>query len=81
MLPHQPPESGETLRVKFPPLGWVSLKVGNGLPGKAMLNLTFPQVLRPEGQLSRSSGQKQAPGWALFPKPLSEAPWSLGCSP
>lgn len=52
---------------------------GQGQPQEVMLqNLTLPQVWRPEGQLSRSSGQEQAPHWALFPKPHLRGPLELG---
>lgn len=70
-----------TPRVKFPPFGWELSGGGGGQgqPQEVMLqNLTLPQVWRPEGQLSRSSGQEQAPRWALFPKPHLRGPLELG---
>lgn len=42
------------------------------------LNLTLPQVRWREVQLSKSSGQGQAPCWALFPKPHLRGPLELG---
>lgn len=41
----------------------------------------FPRLCRPERQLSRSSGQRQAPGWALLPKPHPRGPLELGRQP
>lgn len=64
MCPSKPLRETVTPRVKFPPSGWELSGGGGGgqgQPGEVMLqNLTLPQVRRPEGQLSRSSGQGQA---------------------
>lgn len=47
--------------------------------GEAVLqNLAPPQVWRPERQFSRSSGLRQAPSWALFPKPHPRGLLELG---
>lgn len=82
MCPSKPLREIVTPRVKFPPFGWElsgGRRGGQGQPGEVMLqNLTLPQVQRPEGQLSRSSGQGQAPCWALFPKPHFRGPLELG---
>lgn len=67
--------------------GWKLSGGGGGGEGEAkarareavLQNLALPQVWRPKGQLSRSSGQRQAPSWALFPNP--RGPPELGLQP
>lgn len=89
-VPHQVPKLEETItrRVNFPPfVRCGSSEWGPGSPAEArasesvLQNSARPQVWRPDGQPSRSSGQRQAPNWALFPKPHPGGPRSLGCSP
>lgn len=86
--PHQVPELEETVTHSLLSAicwGWELSWRGRGRPRPelevVLQNLALPQVWRPEGQLSRSSGQRQAPSWALFPKPHPRGPLELGLQP